>query len=458
MPPAKKRVAVTGGSGQLGTLVLKRLCADRSIGEVISLDVRPPATICAKLRALTVDVRASDLEQHLHGCDAVVHLAFVVGGYRPRAELEAINVEGSRNVIRAAARAGVKQIVYSSSMAAYGVTDGHPRPIVEETPRKLVADFPYSADKYRVEAWLDEFEPAHPDLAIARLRPGILIGAHMENVLGDLLRMGLVPDGGGTPAPLVWDEDVADAVVTCVKKGARGAFNLAADEQRPARELVAQTGLRVLKVPPPVLKGFARVSPFLERMGVGHSTHPAWCDAIDATMVMSSDKARRELGWTPRCATAASVVQRYADTVPRRLDRRIAVFLRLIALASGRGEVPEEARRLDLHVHLALTGKDGGDRTIHFDHGRLRITRGGPRPPSAVITLSATTFLDLLAGRTEMQTATMLGKLRVEGEALAGMYLQGMFTMYRSRIVSAGPVARRLDAWLSAPSTRKEAA
>src|SRR6185436_11982808 len=107
----KKKVAVTGGSGQLGTLVLKRLLGDRSIGEILSLDLRPPAVVSARLKSVTADVRDPDFARHLAGCDALVHLAFIVTELRPRDEVQAINVEGSKNVFRAAVAAGVKQIV-----------------------------------------------------------------------------------------------------------------------------------------------------------------------------------------------------------------------------------------------------------------------------------------------------------------------------------------------------------
>jgi nucleoside-diphosphate-sugar epimerase/putative sterol carrier protein len=455
----KKKIAVTGGSGELGTLVVKRLCADRSVGEVVSLDVQPPATLSSKLRAITADVRDPDLERHFAGCDAVVHLAFIVAGWRPRAEFDAINVEGSKNVFRAAIAAGVKQLVYTSSVAAYGVEPGHPVPLVETSPRRLVDDFPYSAAKFRVEQFLDELEPQHPDVAMARLRPGILIGTHMENALGDLLRRGFLPDGGTTPAPLVWDEDVADAVLLCIEKGARGAFNVSADEPRTAAELARQTSLRVLKVPPRVLKGMALVTPWLARAGIGRATDPAWFDVTAATMIMSSAKARRELGWKPTCNTSSEVVRRYCDTVPRRLDPRVRVFMRLVALGARNQQLPDEAKHVRLDLHLRLTGPDGGDLAIRIDRGRMRIERAVPRPPTAVMTLSTSTFLDLLAGRTTTVAAGMVGKLRVEGEGLATMFLQGLFSTYRQRLGGPGPAGalmRRLDAWLSGP--RKAAA
>src|SRR5262245_31027602 len=128
--------AVTGGSGQLGSLVLRRLTEDRSTKEVISIDRCPPRRASGKLTAVPADVREPEFERHLAGCDILVHLAFVVTQHLPRPVVNAVNVEGSKNVFRAARAAGVRQIVYASSVAAYGVFPGHPNPIVEDTPRR----------------------------------------------------------------------------------------------------------------------------------------------------------------------------------------------------------------------------------------------------------------------------------------------------------------------------------
>src|SRR5262245_28590879 len=120
------RVVVTGGSGQLGTLVLRRLTADRSVASIVSLDLRPPSVASSRIRAVKADVRDPDLERLLDGADAVVHLAFLVTQHRPGGVFESVNIGGSKNVFEAAARARAKQIVYASSVAAYGCVPGHP--------------------------------------------------------------------------------------------------------------------------------------------------------------------------------------------------------------------------------------------------------------------------------------------------------------------------------------------
>src|SRR5437763_121557 len=159
------KVAVTGGSGELGTLVLRRLVDDRSIREVVSLDVRPPLVASGKLRAVHADVRSKeDLARHLEGCEAVIHLAFMLAQHAERSLIDAVNVGGSRNVFEAAVASGARTIVYASSVAAYGIVEGHPQPLVETSPRVFREDFAYTATKFQVEELLDELEPLHPEV------------------------------------------------------------------------------------------------------------------------------------------------------------------------------------------------------------------------------------------------------------------------------------------------------
>lgn len=305
------RVAVTGGSGSFGELVLRRLAEAPEVSRVVSLDVRPPVFDHPKLQAVTADVRDPEIGQHFEGVDAVVHLAFLISRYRPRELYESINVEGSRNVFRAAVAAGVRQIVYSSSVAAYGMVRDHPRPIVEDTPRVHQPDFSYNDAKFRVEAILDDFEPRHPDVVVTRLRMVATLVPGMQSQMGDSLRRGFIPFTSDVPWPIVWGEDVIDAVALVLLKRARGAFNLTADEPMTARQLAAATGLRALRVPRWLGVALARLSPLAAKLGAGHAIDPAWFKYSDATLVLSSEKACRELGWQRRCPTSLEVLQRF---------------------------------------------------------------------------------------------------------------------------------------------------
>ncbi len=451
------KIAVTGGSGQLGTVVLRRLSRDRAVTEIVSIDQRPMATVGAKIRPVTCDVRDPEIRRHFEGCDVVVHLAFVVTKHLPRPIVDSINVGGSRNVFESALAAGARQIVYSSSIAAYGVVVGHPEPIVESTPRHHQPAFAYAATKFEVEAMLDDLERSRPDVVFTRFRPAILVGAHMEHGLGRALKRRVVVDTGGSPAPFVWDEDVADAVALAIEKKTRGAFNLAAADAKPMRELARETGLRCMSAPRGLLRGIAAISPVLQRFGVGEAIDPAWVDSAGARMVISSERARSELGWTPRCPTTTDVVRRFVEVVPARLDPRLALFFGVMRMAGARpGAMPEDVKRLHLRMHLVLTGPGGGDVGLVFEEGRVTVLEGVPRPPTIVVTLKAETLLRMLSGQLDYSTAQMTGKIRAEGEPFAALVLGGIVRAFRERTSKKGPegfATRKLADWFARGAT-----
>lgn len=312
------KVAVTGGSGQLGTLLLRRLADDPDIREIVSLDLRPPRVESSKLIAVECDVRAPDIGRHFGGCDAVVHLAFIVVRHLPRQVFDDINIGGSRNVFRAAVAAGVRQLVYASSVAAYGIVPGHPEPITEDTPRRYQPEFPYPAAKYQVEAFLDELEREHPHLVVARLRPTILFGTRMEHALGQSLYRRVLPDGGGGPLAIVWDEDVADAFLLALKRRARGAFILNAEPQSTPEELARAAGFRRARTPPRLRRLAPAVLGLLARSGLYRGVDPAWLRHSGVRIIASSARARTVLGWQPKFPTGLDVIRHLAELLPQR--------------------------------------------------------------------------------------------------------------------------------------------
>ncbi|HEY2744796.1 MAG TPA: NAD-dependent epimerase/dehydratase family protein [Polyangia bacterium] len=424
------KIAVTGAAGQLGTVVLRRLAVERGVTALRSLDLRPPAVASAKLEHVRADVRDPEFARFLDGCDALVHLAFIVTGAPPRDVFDAINVAGSKNVMGAAVKVGIQKIVYTSSVAAYGVVHGHPRPIVEETPRVHQRAFPYSAAKFEVEAWLDDFEPRHPEVAIARLRPSIVIGAPTVHAHGAMLARRAIVDVEA-PMPLVWDEDVAEAVALALRKNARGAFNVTAEPAATARELAAACDLRLIRVPKAIMSGIAQLGALAQKLGLSEALDPAWLRLTDVCMEMSAEKARRELGWKPKCPTPESVVTRFLAENSTGMDRRLDLFVRLLQLGARR-RIDDPTMYTRGRVHLRLTGPGGGDVGFVLDRDKVEILREAPRPPTTVVSMKKTTFYDLLAGRTDFNTAQFTGKVRVEGEALNALVVAAVVTRFRA--------------------------
>jgi len=410
-----RTVAVTGGSGQLGTLVVRRLLADPQVGRVISIDRRLPIIASPKLVTAICDVRDLELSRHLEGVDAVIHCAFVIIGGERTAAYRAINVAGSENVFRAAAAAGVSTMVFVSSITAYGCVAGHPVPIVETTPRRRQAEFAYACCKFDVEAFLDQVEPQHPEMAISRIRANILIGRKMPHFLGLVLRIGWIPDLDGVPLPIVWDEDVADLLVLALNRRAHGAFNAAAEDLLPSAELAERTGMVSVRVSRILLPIYQALYALLSRMNAHVLPDPSWATRTAVPMIASSDRARRELAWSPRQATAVAVIERFRAIAPWRLDLTLLFALWMLSkiTRAAQGDLGSGSTR----YFLCLNGSVAGDFSLLVDQGSISIRAGAPTSASSTATMTDELFRDLVSGRAAIEAAFESGLIDWFGPA-----------------------------------------
>ncbi|UCE84582.1 MAG: NAD-dependent epimerase/dehydratase family protein, partial [Deltaproteobacteria bacterium] len=126
-PASARRVLVTGAAGFIGRRLIGSLAADRGdLETLVAMDVRevPSAQRAPGVEYVVGDVRDAALEDLLrsHRVDAVVHLAAIVTPGRDSTPEEeyAVDVLGTENVLRACVKTGVRQLIVTSSGAAYG--------------------------------------------------------------------------------------------------------------------------------------------------------------------------------------------------------------------------------------------------------------------------------------------------------------------------------------------------
>src|SRR5215217_6216864 len=167
------RVVVVGATGNIGTSVLRSLEMEESVESVLGLARRLPGLSMPKVEWARADVVTDDLVPHLQGADAVVLLAWIIQPSRDLTKQWMVNVEGSTRVARAVKEAGVPSLLYASSVGAYSPGPKDSR-VDESWPVDGVQTSFYGRHKAEVEKLLDRFEQEHPDIRVARMRPGLI--------------------------------------------------------------------------------------------------------------------------------------------------------------------------------------------------------------------------------------------------------------------------------------------
>jgi ferritin-like metal-binding protein YciE/nucleoside-diphosphate-sugar epimerase len=302
------KVVVTGATGNVGTSTVEALGASAEVEEIVGLARRRPALSLPKVSWVEANVVGDDLAPIFAGADAVIHLAWAIQPSRDAATLERINVEGSRRVFEAVATAKVPALVHASSVGAYsrGPKD---REVDETWPIEGTASSFYSRHKVAVERELDRFEADNPEVRVVRMRPALIfkdeaateirrlfVGPFLPNFA---LRRGLLlalPRVDRLRFQAVHSKDVGQAYLRAVVSDARGPFNLAAEPPLSPQELADRLGVRSFPVPTRVVRRLADLSWRAHLQ----PTPPGWLDMALNVPMMSSQRARGELGWEPR--------------------------------------------------------------------------------------------------------------------------------------------------------------
>jgi UDP-glucose 4-epimerase len=309
------RVVVFGASGNVGTSLLRALGDEPAVDSVVGVARRIPDAGFPKVEWRSADVASSPLERILHGADAVVHLAWLIQPGRDRQTTHAVNVTGSARVFEAAAAAGVKTLVYASSVGAYapGPKD---RRVDESWPTAGVPSSFYSRHKAEVERLLDGFERRQPGMRVVRMRPGLIFKREAASGIRRLFAGPFLPGWAVRPELIpvlpipsrlsfqaVHSLDVGDAYRRALVGDARGAFNLAADPVLDPAELGRIFGARRL----PLRGGLLRAGAALTYRMRLQPSEPGWVDLGLAVPLMDTGRARRELGWEPRRSSAEAL-------------------------------------------------------------------------------------------------------------------------------------------------------
>lgn len=302
---------ITGATGFLGTHVA-RVLAEQGAG--LRLLVRPTSNL-KNLEGLHADTAMGDLrdtaslEKAMSGCEVVFHVA---ADYRlwvqDPAEMYRSNVEGTRAILEAARKNGVRCVVYTSSVATIGFT-GNGHPADEDSPVAL-ADMigHYKRSKFMAEQVA--LEAGRAGMRVVTVNPTTPVGEQdikptpTGRIVVDFLK-GKFPAYVETGLNLVDVRECALGHVEALEKGKSGERYILGGENLTLKQILdklgAISGLPSPKVKLPYFVAYA--AGLVDQTVSGRLLHREPRATVETVrmgkkkMWASSGKAERELGW-----------------------------------------------------------------------------------------------------------------------------------------------------------------
>ncbi|MEL6447914.1 MAG: NAD-dependent epimerase/dehydratase family protein [Pseudomonadota bacterium] len=304
-------VLVTGGTGFTGKALVQRLLADGH--SVVALDYKEghKTQELSDLGATVVIGSVTDaavVEQAMQGVDAVQHLAAAFRELNvPESHYDEVNVGGTRIVLEAAARHGVKKFVYCSTCGVHGNIDNPPGG--EDAPIQP-ADY-YQRTKYLAEPVVKEF--FDKGLPTTILRPAAIYGPGDPErffMIFKRVKTGTFPmfGSGKTLYHPLYIDNLVDALVLSMApdRGLGGTYLIADEEyvgiedlvRRVARAMDQEVRVPHFPVWPVVAVGHI-VEKVCKPFGITPPIFPRRVDWFRQNRAFKIERAKEDLDYQP---------------------------------------------------------------------------------------------------------------------------------------------------------------
>lgn len=309
------KVLITGGSGFLGLHLTKYFHKKNCQISIIDIQKYPKEEYPKKITFVHGDIRDKKaVAQAMKDVDIVVHAAAALPLWKAD-DIYSTNIDGTENILYAAQKAKVRQVIYISSTAVYGIPKKHP--IFETDPVHGVG--PYGESKIAAEAICKKYREAGMQVTV--LRPKTFVGTHrlgVFEILFDWIKDGKkipVFGSGRNRYQLLDVDDLVEAIYRLTKLGkkANDTFNIGAlsykTVQKDLEEVFAfsKSGSRIFPVPALPLKVVLR---FFEALHI--SPLYKWVyETADKDSFVSIAKLTKTLGWKPKHSNGEALIKSY---------------------------------------------------------------------------------------------------------------------------------------------------
>ena len=299
----RRGLAITGLGTFTGARIAERLLEGDAPTRIVALDQRLPRRLEGRVRFHRIDLTEPTADSLLaeilekEGCEVLLHAAFFTDP-NPDVELShEVEVVGSLHVMNAAAAAGVRKLVVTSTAQVYGPHPDNPGFLGEEHPLRPHREAHALRDRAEMEGLLRVFAQRHRDLVVTSLRPAWIMGPSFESAVTRRFESSRVVTllGYDPLMQFLHEEDWLDAVELAIERDAPGAWNLAGDGVLPLSTLLRLAGKSSLPLPHPLVYRAAQLDS-LARTG---DSPAAFYDHLRFGWVVDTRRAREQLGFEP---------------------------------------------------------------------------------------------------------------------------------------------------------------
>jgi len=311
------KILVTGGNGFLGSWVVKRLIEDNHQVKILH---RPHSDL-SSLNGLKFESAIGDvtdpqsLLMATKDSEAVFHIAGLISySSKDNDLMKKINVQGTANVVDACIKAGVRRLIFTSSVVAVGASF-KPEILNEESPytlQKFNLGY-YNTKKEAEDLIIDAVKNRKLDAVIvnpaAMFGPGDAVKGsrktQLKVVRGELP---FYPPGG---VNVLHVDDAVSAHIQALKKGRSGERYILGGENLKIKDffkMLAQAGGKKppsIGLPSVALKGIYELSKVASKIGISFSSSSDSYLLSTLYHWYDSSKARQELEFRPRPAMSA---------------------------------------------------------------------------------------------------------------------------------------------------------
>ncbi len=308
-------ILITGATGYIGSLLTVKLA---DTGEDIRILCRSipalPEFQRQNIRFIKGDITdPASLEKAMDGVQQVYHMAAYARLWaKDPAIFRQINVDGTRNVMEAAANAGVEKIVYTSTAGVIGPSNGQP---MRESDARITGFFnEYEETKTAAEKIALDFARGKMQVSIvnpARVYgPGLDTGSNPVTKIVELYmkkKWYVIPGSGNDVGSYCYVDDVVDGHISAMKYGANGQRYIFGGVNATFNEFIAyirkysHVDKKLYHLPFSLMSGVSYLQLGWSKIsGRAPMITPNWVRRYDYDWALDSSKAVNDIGYKIR--------------------------------------------------------------------------------------------------------------------------------------------------------------